>query len=613
MCLKMAHRGPDEGGIFVRNDCYPSVGLGHRRLKIIDLSASARQPMSNEDKTIWIVFNGEIYNFQELRKVLEDKGHKFISHSDTEVIIHLYEEEGVDCVKRLLGMFAFAIWDSTNKLLLLARDRLGKKPLLYSYKNGIFCFASEFMALTCAGNISRDMNLEAIPDYMTFGYIPAPESIYKDIYKLLPGHVLILKDKEVGIQRYWHLDYGAKINISFEEATRRVSDLLEEAVKIRLYSDVPLGAFLSGGIDSSTVVGLMHKFMPSSKVKTFSIGFDDKNFDELRYARIIAERFNTEHHEFIVRPNALEVLPELVERYGEPYADSSCIPTYYVAKSTRQHVTVALNGDGGDELFAGYERYRAAYLSCWYNRMPAFLRNKFIEPLVNIIPHRHHRKNKITRLRRFLKNSNLTLMKRYLHWVAFCDTAFQNKLYSHDFINRLSRFNPERIFLPFFNEQTNLELIDTLLCLDTNTYLPNDLLVKMDIATMANSLEARSPFLDHRLIEFVVSLRADYKMRWLIKKYLLKNAIKGFIPEENIYRPKMGFGVPIGQWFRNELKGLLTDTLLSSKSLKRGYFNPEFIKIIVKQHIEQKADYSPQLWALLMLELWHGRFIDNDA
>lgn len=614
MCSKVFHRGPDEEGVFVKNDIYPSVGLGHRRLKIIDLSESASQPMSNEDGTILVVFNGEIYNFQELRLSLKGKGHKFKSQSDTEVIIHLYEEEGPDCVKRLRGMFAFAIWDSNSKLLLLARDRLGKKPLLYSYKNGIFIFASEFMSLIAGGNISKEINLFAIKDYLTFGYISAPVSIYKDIRKLLPGHILLLKDREIKIQRYWYLNYYPKADISFSDAKDKAVHLLEEAVKIRLNSDVPLGAFLSGGLDSSTIVALMHKYMPSGKVKTFSIGFDDKNFDELRYARIVAERLNTEHHEFIVKPDALGILPELVEHYGEPYADSSCVPTYYVANRTRQYVTVALNGDGGDELFAGYERYRAVYLSRWYNSVPYFIRKNIIEAAVNLIPYKPHTKNKIFRLRRFFKSSGLPIPDRYLRWVAFCDSDFQDKLYSKEFMRTLAGgVSQESIFLPFFNNGNDYELIDRLLSLDTNTYLPNDLLVKVDIAAMANSLEARSPFLDHCLVEFVASLKADYKMKWLIKKYLLKKIAKDFIPRSIIHRKKMGFGVPIGRWFRNELKGFLKETLLSSRSLKRGYFNPEFINAVVKQHTQGKSDHSPQLWALLMLELWHNRFIDNNA
>jgi asparagine synthase (glutamine-hydrolysing) len=355
---------------------------------------------------------------------------------------------------------------------------------------------------------------------------------------------------------------------------------------------------------------MMARLNPANKVKTFSIGFDDKDFDELKYARIVARQFNTEHHEFVVKPNALQILPELVERYGEPYADSSCIPTYYVARETRQYVTVALNGDGGDELFSGYERYRAFYLSNLYNRLPCFFRKGLIELPINSLPSDPEGRTYLNRLKRFLRGTGLPSPNRYLHWIAFFDEKLQQNLYTKSFLACVPELNPVKLLMPYFTGSNRHEMLDDILCLDTNTYLPNDLLVKVDIATMANSLEARSPFLDHRLAEFVASLKVDFKMRHFIKKFLLKHVIKDFIPKENINRPKMGFGLPVGKWFKAELKGLLTDTLLSSKSLNRGYFNPEFIKSLIAQHLEAKANYTQQLWCLLMLELWHRRFID---
>jgi len=609
MCSRLKHRGPDDEGVYLNGPATPSVGLGHRRLSIIDLSDTGHQPMSNEDGTIQVVLNGEIYNYKELRIGLEERGHRFKSNTDTETILHLYEDYGVDCAKHLDGMFAFAVWDQRAKMLLLARDRFGKKPLLYYYQSGRFCFASEFLALLASGFVEKEINYQTIPYYLSFGYIPAPLTIYCNVLKLPPAHILILKDKEITIEQYWRLDYARKINISRNDAAEEVLRLLKEAVRKRLYSDVPLGAFLSGGIDSSTIVGIMSQ-LSEKKVKTFSIGFEEEGYNELKYARNIAKRFDTEHNEFIVRPNALEVLPLLLERYGEPFADSSCIPTYYVAQQARKYVTVALNGDGGDEIFAGYERYRAIYISRWYTKIPLFLRHGFIEPIINRIPYRPYSKNKINRLKRFLKGVTLPVLDRYLRWIAICDNEFQNGLYSDEFIKSISEDKPKGILLSFFNKSEDLELLDRFLYIDTNTYLPNDLLVKMDIATMANSLEARSPFLDHRLAELVASLKVDFKMSWLIKKYLLKNIIKDFVPRANINRPKMGFGVPIGKWFRGELKSLLIETLLSQKSLNRGYFNTDFIKDIIKQHLRQKIDYSQQLWSLLMLELWHRRFID---
>src|SRR3989338_445270 len=374
MCDKMIHRGPDDEGIYINShevnprQSRPWVGLGHRRLKVIDLSSAGHQPMSNEGGTIWIVFNGEIYNYEQLREDLKKKGHQLKSNTDAEVILHLYEDFAQDCLFYLRGMFAFAIWDERQDKLFLARDRIGKKPLLYYHDGQHFCFASEFSALLASNLINKDVNYEAIGNYLTFGYVPAPQTIYKKVFKILPAHFAILQNNELTFKKYWDLDYTIKIDISEEEASGQLIKLLKEAVGLRLTSDVPLGAFLSGGIDSSTIVALMSQL--TNKVKTFSIGFDDADFNELRYARNIAKRFSTDHHEFIVKPQALEVLPLLVERYGEPYADSSCIPTYYVSQQTKQYVTVALNGDGGDESFAGYERYQAMIAAEVYQKFP---------------------------------------------------------------------------------------------------------------------------------------------------------------------------------------------------------------------------------------------------
>jgi len=609
MCSRMIHRGPDSAGTYVENNYSPVVGFGHRRLKIIDLSESAKQPMPNEDKTVWAVFNGEIYNFKELRLNLEERGHKFMSHSDTEVIVHLYEEYGADSINKLRGMFAFALWDQKKQTLLLARDRVGKKPLLYHSGANNFCFASEFDSLLASGLVDKEINQEAINCYLTFGYIPSPLTIYNNVYKLPPANFLILKDGKFKIDRYWSLDYSKKIKISEQEAAGEVLKLLKEAVGIRLYSDVPLGAFLSGGIDSSTVVGLMSE-LSGGKVKTFSIGFQEQEYSELKYARSIARHFNTEHNEFIVKPKALDILPLLVERYGEPYADSSCIPAYYVSRETRKYVTVALNGDGGDELFAGYERYQAMVLSGIYQKIPVPVRliSTFFK---NIIPDSVNPKNSLRRLRRFLDGASLPFQQRYLRWIGIFDNAMKKEIYTDDFSGKIARDEPQKFIAPFLDNLGRLDMLDCLLMADTNTYLPDDLLVKVDIASMANSLEGRSPFLDHKLMEFAASLPSQYKMKGLIKKYILKKAVKDLIPKENIHRRKMGFGMPVGRWFRSDLKEFLNETLLSKTSLKRGYFKPESIRFMAKQHILGEADCSMQLWSLLMLELWHRRYIDR--
>ena len=620
MCQAMTHRGPDDEGIYISHQSLvtnhqASIGLGHKRLSIIDLSSAGHQPMSNEDGTIWIVLNGEIYNYKELNEDLRAKGHIFKSNTDTEVIIHLYEEYGEDCIKQLRGMFAFAIWDEKKQILMLARDRPGKKPLLYYYKNGIFCFSSEFFSLLSSGLIDKEIDPKAIHYYLTFGYIPAPMTIYRDVYKLPPAHILILKDGKINIKKYWNLDYTKKIKISENDAADEVLRLLKEAIKIRLYSDVPLGAFLSGGIDSSAVVGLMSQ-LTGERVKTFSIGFEEEDYNELKFARTIASSFNTEHHEFKVKPNAMEILPLLVEHYGEPYADSSAIPTYYVSQQTKQHVTVALNGDGGDELFAGYERYQAVLLSDKYQQ---FLGNSIIQKFANLLPDSVEPKNRLRRIKRFIDGAALPLNQRYLRWVGIFDENLKRDIYTDEFLKDVSVFDSGEIISKYLNNLNGLSLIDKLLLTDTMTYLPGDLLVKVDITSMSNSLECRSPFLDHHLMEFAASLPAEFKLTTHFpsfirrglrggQKYILKKAVKNIIPSDNIYRKKMGFGVPVGIWFRGELKGFLKDILLSPESLTRGYFKPEKIKYMIYHHTSGQEDWSFQLWALLMLELWHQRF-----
>ncbi|MBL7196544.1 MAG: asparagine synthase (glutamine-hydrolyzing) [Candidatus Omnitrophica bacterium] len=605
MCAAIKHRGPDGEGIYIKR----GVGLGHRRLKIIDLSEAGHQPMSNEDGKIWLVFNGEIYNYKDLRRELERKGHVFKSNTDCETLIHLYEEYQEDCVKFLHGMFAFAIWDDNRQNLLLARDRVGKKPLLYSSANGVFCFASEFCALLESGLIKKEINYNAVDYYLTFGYIPAPLTIYKGVFKLLPANILTLKEGKISTSQYWHLDYQKKITISEKEAQEEVLGRLREAVNIRLNSDVPLGAFLSGGIDSSTIVALMSE-LSSRKVKTFSIGFKEKEYSELEYARNIAKKFNTEHYEFIVKPKALDILPLLVEKYGEPYADSSCIPTYYVAKTTRDYVTVALNGDGGDELFAGYERYQGMVAAEVYQRMPGLLK-ALAGGLARCLPDSINPKNRLRNFKRFISAVNLKPAERYLRWLGIFESKFKNdRLYTENFKKNIINANSLDYLKPYFDRFGGLNIIEKVSMVDINTTLPNDYLVKVDIAGMANSLEGRSPFLDHKFMEFVVSLPAEYRMKRFIKKYILKKAISNLVPKENIYRRKMGFGVPVGEWLRDELKTFLFDTLLSKKAFKRGYFKAQAVKEMVNLHISKKKDYSFQLWSLLMLELWHQRFID---
>jgi len=598
------HRGPDEDGFYFSD----GVGLAMRRLAIIDLK-SGQQPIHNQDRTAWIVFNGEIYNYRELREQLEKLGHEFYTDSDTEAIVHAYDQYGTDCPKYLRGMFAFAIWDERTKSLFLARDRVGKKPLLYAELDGELVFGSEFTALLQHPRISRDVDVEAIHYYLTFICVPAPLTAYRAIRKLEPGHWLLWRGGEIKTERYWQLDFSKKVSLDEEEAGERVVELLREAVRVRLMSEVPLGAFLSGGIDSSAVVALMAQ-ESSEKIKTFSIGFDEQDFSELHHARRVAEHVGADHHEFIVRPDAMEVLPTLVEHYGEPFADSSAIPSYYVSKETRAFVTVALNGDGGDECFAGYERYAAMNIAQKYANLPGVLRNGVISNVVNALPGFDTRQNPLRKARRFLAAASLPPVERYLRWVSSFDEAAKQNLYAEGFRQQTAKFRTASILEPWFAKANGAGIVDAALLTDTMTYLPNDLLVKMDIASMTVSLEARSPFLDHHLMEFAASLPEKLKLRRLTTKYLLKRVLKKLVPAENLNRSKMGFGVPIGHWFRGAMQPFLRETLLSEKALGRGLFKPEMVRQLIDSHVSVKADHSHRLWTLLMLELWFERFID---
>ena len=598
------HRGPDDDGFYING----SVGLGMRRLAIIDLKGGA-QPIHNQDRSSWIVFNGEIYNYLELREKLEKLGHTFYTNSDTEAIVHAYDQFGADCPKHLRGMFVFAIWNERSQELFLARDRVGKKPLLYAHVNGQLIFASEFSALLLHPDVSRDIQPEALDYYLSFMCIPAPLTAYRAIRKLEPGHWLRWRKGEIELQRYWQPDFTKKIKVSEEEAGERTVEILRDAVRVRLMSEVPLGAFLSGGIDSSAVVALMSQ-ESSERVKTFSIGFDEQDFSELHHARRIAEHVGADHHEFIVRPDALEVLPTLVEHYGEPYADSSAVPTYYVAKETRKHVTVALNGDGGDESFAGYERYIAMGLTEKYRRVPSFLRESVIKETVNLIPSSPTKRSRVKSAKRLLDAVALPRVDRYARWVSVFNDQTKQPLYSDFFREQTQGADATGILGEWFKRANGIGILDAMLLTDQMTYLPNDLLVKVDIATMAVSLEARSPFLDHHVIEFAASLPQDLKLRRLTSKYLLKKVLRKLLPSENLNRRKMGFGVPVGHWFRGKMQPFLREVLLSEKAMRRGLFKPEAVKQLIELHVRGERDHSQQLWTLLMLELWFNQFID---
>ena len=604
MCDLIAHRGPDGHGVH----CEGPVGLGHRRLAIIDLSPLGRQPMQTDDGQIVITFNGEIYNFQELRDALVGRGHRFRSHSDTEVILAAYREYGDACVEKLAGMFAFAIWDAPRRRLLIARDRLGKKPVHYRLDADGLAFASEPKAFLADPGFEASVDPQAIADYLNFQYVPAPRSAFAGVQKLPPAHLLVVEDGTLDVRRYWRLSYARQQSgISDDDAMEAMSEQLRRAVRRRLVSDVPLGAFLSGGIDSGLVVSYMAECV-DTPVRTFSIGFTEEAYNELPAARLVAQKYGTRHEEFVVRPRAADLLPQLVWHYGEPYADSSALPTYVLSELTRRHVTVALNGDAGDENFAGYDRYAAVLLAARLDAIPRPIRRLAAgtsAALARLVPTATTR-----RAARFAARLSDTPERRYGAWVMHFDPAAKARLCTPEFL----RATEERGYAYLeaaFAESDATTLLERTLDVDVRTYLPEDLLVKVDIATMAHSLEGRSPFLDHELMEFAASLPAHLKLRGQEKKFLLKRLAARRLPPQLLTLPKKGFGVPIDAWFRGELRDTLRDVLFDGRLARRGYFRMEAVQRMFDEHVRGQALWQYQLWNLLMLELWHRMFIDQ--
>jgi asparagine synthase (glutamine-hydrolysing) len=602
MCNAILHRGPDEEGILVKQN----VGLGMRRLSIIDL-AGGHQPVFNEDRSIWIVYNGEVYNFPELRRELEAAGHRFYTNSDTEVIVHLYEEAGSDCVKKLRGMFAFALYDERRQKLLIARDRLGKKPLHYAHVNGQLLFGSEIKSILTVAPELAEVDHSAILQYLYFGYILDPATAFKNIHKLLPGHTLEFENNQITIRKYWDLPQYSTVDSQDEEACLgELERRLAEAVKIRLIADVPLGAMLSGGTDSSTVVALMAR-ASSQPVKTFSIGFKQADFNEAQYARIVAERFGTDHHELILDPEVVNTVETLTSSLEEPFGDSSMLPTYYISCLARKHVTVALSGDGGDELFAGYERYAVQSRRGVFDQVPEWAWKLFRERVFPLIPKSVHG-------RRFSYNISLPWRERYVDELSFVPTFELDMPLLSDEFRALAQngANPQDRMFAYLNERQAADALSQLLYLDTKTYLVSDILTKVDRMSMATSLEVRVPLLDHELVEWVTALAPRWKMRGKQQKYLLRKLAERLgVPAEVLNRPKQGFALPLKHWMRNELKELIQTVLLEPRTLQRGYFNPDSIRQILDEHFRGRRNQSGVIWRLLMLELWHRNFLDR--
>jgi len=606
MCKTIVHRGPDDEGIYTA----PHIGLGQRRLTVIDLDPSACPPLSSEDGAVRLAFNGEIYNFRELRKSLQELGHHFETNSDTESIIHLYEEEGVECVKKLRGMFAFALWDEKRQTLFCARDRLGQKPFCYTVTADSFVFGSEIKAITADPDVPVAPNFHAIDQYLTYQYVPSPLTAFDGIRRLGPGEYLTCDlNGNVKTQSYWEPPAAQPTNASREEIESELVRRLRESVKMRMVSDVPLGAFLSGGIDSATIVALMAQ-ESSRPVKTFSIGFEDEAFNELPYARLQAERYGTEHHELIVKPDAAELLPLLVQHYNEPFADSSALPTYYVSEMTRQHVTVALSGDGGDESFAGYGIYGQMLQWARCDIFPLWLRKMVAESgrgLLGAFPY----SNTAARFRRGLGMLGASKVKsRFLQYRAILKPEEKRLAYTPGFRDLLTTPPILQDAVALFPWEANCDELAWMMRHDQNFYLPDCLMVKSDIASMANSLEVRCPFLDHEFVDFAATIPSKFKHDGTNGKRILRSAVNHLLPPEILNKPKTGFAIPIAKWFRTDLAPMLHETLLDEKSARRGLIEQGLLKKMVVEHIDGRRGWSNRLWAFLFLELWFREFID---
>lgn len=638
MTTALAHRGPDDAGYYhsiaapagTGRDPHwrePSHGeppgagaaLGHRRLSIIDLT-TGRQPLANETGDIWITFNGEIYNYGELQRDLERRGHRFRTASDTETIVHAYEEFGADCVRHLRGMFAFAIWDQPRRRLVLARDRLGKKPLFYRHDAGRIIFGSELKALLEVPSVPRVLDATALDDYLTYQYVPYPKCILQGFAKLPPGHSATFEQGRLEVQRYWRAPFDAeargqrapRLPETEIGARKTLRETLTESVRLRMRSDVPLGAFLSGGIDSTIVAGLMQQ-LSDRPVQTFSIGFPVASFDERTYARLAATHLKTEHHEQVVEPAALAILPQLIWHFDEPFADSSAIPMMYLAEMTRRHVTVALSGDGGDELFAGYDRYLAVKIGGRFDRLPAPIRRLATARIWQGLPASTRQKSRRRRFKRLLAALAYPPERRYLKWVSIFDDERRPGMYSSDFRSQLGDHDSAGFLLSAYAECRHRDFVTRTTCADVQTYLPCDILTKVDIATMAYGLEARAPFLDHHVAELAASLPIEWKLEGRRGKKILVETFRDLLPPEIRDRKKMGFGVPLDHWFRHELRELLSDVLLSKRARERGIFEPQAVAALVEEHIANRWDHSYRLWSLLVLELWQQKFLDGGS
>jgi asparagine synthase (glutamine-hydrolysing) len=598
MCDVIRHRGPDDEGVWVDE----GVALGMRRLSIIDLS-TGHQPIHNEDRSVWIVFNGEIYNYRELRRELEAAGHRFYTSTDTEVIVHAYEQWGKPAIARLRGMFGLAIWNTRTRALLVARDRIGIKPVYYATVNGRLYFGSELKSLLEAPDLPRDLDPDALNHYLSFLYTPRAGSIFKHVRKLPPGHLLTWQNGRWTIDKYWEMPADETFTGSEADAVDQLRAVLTDAVRSHLVSDVPLGAFLSGGIDSSLVVGLMAQ-VSGARVKTFSIGFDEPEFDELEPARRVAEHFGTEHHEFVVKPDGVGILDRLVSHFDEPFADPSAIPTWYVSEMARRHVTVVLSGDGGDELFGGYDRYVPHPRVVAFDRYSPRALRRLAAVAAARLPHGARGKN-------FLRHVGRDDKGRYLDAIRFFGADEKSALLTPDVLRLIEGPDPEARLARHFERFVRLPWSSQMMRFDAETYLPEDVLTKVDRMSMAHSIESRVPLLDNEVIAFASSLPDALKIKGGRRKHILKEVAATLLPRDILDRKKQGFGVPLGTWFRGNLRELFADTLLAPAALQRGYFQSAFVSRLVADHLAGTHDHSWRLWQLVVFERWHREYVDR--
>jgi len=607
----LRHRGPDDEGECIQHSEELAVALGHKRLSIIDLTSAAKQPISDEDGKIWLTYNGEIYNFRELRSELAAKGHTFKSTSDGEVIVHLYEEMGAACLERLKGMFAFALWDETQQSLFLARDRIGKKPLHYAIYDGGIAFASEIKALLKHPKVVKEIDLSALNKYLTFEYVPAPATIFKSIKKLEPGHYLSYQNGKSEIKKYWDIplaDYpiGFKTEDEYAEELR---DILERAVRSRLVADVPVGVFLSGGIDSGVIAALAAK--ADRKIECFSIGFDEPSFDESSHAKSIAKALGLNHRLKIFNTREmLDNLDELPNFLDEPLADASILPSYLLSKVASERLKVALSGDGGDELFAGYPTYQAHRIITYYDLLPETLKNS-VKALAAWLPVSHGNISTDFKIKQFLRGAGVSPEIRFFMWMGSFTESEKKGLLSSDVRAALAHENTYEDVFAYIRESGLNKDLERILYLSMKLYLQDDILVKVDRAAMANGLEVRCPLLDQELVEFACRLPMQYKLHGLKTKYLLKKAAAGILPDSIINRKKKGFGIPISKWLTGELKSYMLDYLGEERIKRQGYFNYPYVKGLIDDHLHKRKDHRKLLWTLLIFQIWHDRVFEN--